>query len=305
MSNVIDMTGKEFGELIVIERDFSKKGRAFWFCKCSCGKIISVMGKNLRSGNTKSCGHLIGKNLKENALNLIGEKFGRLEVIQRDEERVGVFWLCKCDCGKIVSVKGTNLKNGNTKSCGCLNIEKISERRLIDLTGQVFGKLTVLSRGENKGKETCWKCRCECGNIVNIRGSCLKRGETKSCGCLASEGEFLIEKCLKNLGVNYKKQYSFSDLKGVTFPLRFDFAIFKNNKIFCLIEYQGQQHYHSIDYFGGAEQYRRQLEYDERKRAFCLQKGYVLIGIPYWDKTKIDSFYIKEKIRWDNYENKE
>jgi hypothetical protein len=57
----------------------------------------------------------------------------------------------------------------------------------IDLTGSAFGKLIVISRAKNKGKETRWICRCECGNSKEIYGIALKSGHTKSCGCIAKE----------------------------------------------------------------------------------------------------------------------
>ena len=60
--------------------------------------------------------------------------------------------------------------------------------RLIDLTGQRFGRLTVVSRAENtmQGKPK-WFCVCDCGNTLSVSGDCLKRGNTKSCGCLKNE----------------------------------------------------------------------------------------------------------------------
>ena len=59
--------------------------------------------------------------------------------------------------------------------------------KLIDLTGQKFGRLTVISRAENKGKRAAWNCLCECGNKIIVRGTNLQRGTTKSCGCLKIE----------------------------------------------------------------------------------------------------------------------
>ena len=57
--------------------------------------------------------------------------------------------------------------------------------RLIDLTGQKFGRLTVIKRGLNgKRGQTKWLCRCDCGTEKIIDGEHLKRGTTKSCGCL-------------------------------------------------------------------------------------------------------------------------
>lgn len=61
--------------------------------------------------------------------------------------------------------------------------------KLIDLTGNVYGRLTVIKRGKNIGKATAWLCKCSCGNpdLVLIRGDHLKSGVTQSCGCLHKE----------------------------------------------------------------------------------------------------------------------
>jgi hypothetical protein len=58
----------------------------------------------------------------------------------------------------------------------------------LELTGQTFGRLTVLSKiGRIKGNAVYWECRCECGALVNVRASSLTTGHTKSCGCLNKE----------------------------------------------------------------------------------------------------------------------
>lgn len=63
-------------------------------------------------------------------IDLTGQKFSRLTVIKRDTETEskGVKWICKCDCGNITSVASCHLRNGHTKSCGCYNVEKTTER---------------------------------------------------------------------------------------------------------------------------------------------------------------------------------
>jgi hypothetical protein len=55
--------------------------------------------------------------------------------------------------------------------------------RFIDLTGQKFGRLTVLSLTGRKNKRLQWLCRCDCGKEKIIRSSSLTTGNTKSCGC--------------------------------------------------------------------------------------------------------------------------
>ena len=64
--------------------------------------------------------------------------------------------------------------------------------KLIDLTGQRFGRLTVIKRADNiytpnGTQETMWLCRCDCGNEIITRARRLKDGNKKSCGCLAEE----------------------------------------------------------------------------------------------------------------------
>lgn len=59
---------------------------------------------------------------------------------------------------------------------------------IIDLTGQKFGRLTVVSLAQvRKSNRVTWHCKCECGNEVDVIGSHLKTGHTKSCGCLQKE----------------------------------------------------------------------------------------------------------------------
>ena len=58
-----------------------------------------------------------------------------------------------------------------------------------NLTGQRFGKLTVIEKSDRRTKSrgVIWKCRCDCGNETFIASTCLMQGKTKSCGCLVKE----------------------------------------------------------------------------------------------------------------------
>jgi ribosomal protein S27E len=61
--------------------------------------------------------------------------------------------------------------------------------RAIDLTGQRFERLLVLERAERRYNTTnaFWKCQCDCGEITVVNSNALRRGKTKSCGCLSAE----------------------------------------------------------------------------------------------------------------------
>lgn len=137
---------------------------------------------------------------------LTNQQFGKLTVIERDLSKKGgaAYWICKCECGTIKSIRGSNLtKTKNpTKSCGCLIKERKNEN--IDITsqiGKIYGKLIVIKRDLTKeighGKSSYWICKCECGNEVSVSLSNLTRGKTKSCGCL--KRDMLIAKNTKDI----------------------------------------------------------------------------------------------------------
>ena len=58
---------------------------------------------------------------------------------------------------------------------------------LIDITGQRFGRLTVIERTESNCSNARWLCKCDCGKTVSVRGTVLRRGGSKSCGCYRAD----------------------------------------------------------------------------------------------------------------------
>lgn len=124
---------------------------------------------------------------------LEGQRFGRLRVLaiaRRASAGRKITWRCACDCGGFSLVLTDRLKSGKTKSCGCLKEE--NRRRVcgfINLTGQRFGSLTTLQllslRDINGGR--VWLCRCDCGAYRNVPSNSLRRGLTRSCGCLRNK----------------------------------------------------------------------------------------------------------------------
>lgn len=224
-------------------------------------------------------------------INLKEKRFGYLTVLYDTGERNNgaVIWMCQCDCGKQVKVRANNLKSGNTISCGCKN----SFYNKKDLTGKIFGKLKVVkdSGKRTKNKSIVWECLCECGNITYVQSENLYSGNTISCGCLNSKGEKKILDILKQENVDFKQQYEFFDLIDIK-NLRFDFAIFKNNQLICLIEYQGEQHYDNKNFLYSDAL----MKHDSMKKEYCKIKNIPLIEIPYTDYSILNWDYLKNKI---------
>ena len=134
-------------------------------------------------------------------IDLTGQRFGRLTVIQYDHaEHDGAHWLCKCDCGNEKVIAGYLLRNGATKSCGCLKSDAsraaldkaraaLTARPRNDLTGQRFGRLVVLGLADVPDRKgfIFWRVRCDCGTEKTVMQNNLVSGQTKSCGCLSNE----------------------------------------------------------------------------------------------------------------------
>lgn len=110
----------------------------------------------------------------------------------------------------------------------------------------------------------------------------------------ASRGEIKISELLTLNNMDFEEEYIFPDLISNTGrPLRFDFCVFDDaGDIDFLIEYQGIQHYEAKSIYGGEAGFRKQQQYDIRKRIYCKEHGYTLIEIPYWDESRITFDYI-------------
>lgn len=125
-------------------------------------------------------------------IDLTGRRFGRLVVLRRADFNKGNFpvWICRCDCDpeKDVMVTGAALRDGHTRSCGCLRADS-SRNRGGDLAGKTFGRWTVLCQVQNRGRNRYWLCECSCPAKTRkeVSGNNLRSGQTHSCGCLRVE----------------------------------------------------------------------------------------------------------------------
>lgn len=311
VGNKIDLTGQVFGRLTVLHEENPRTTKRIkWTCQCKCGTIKNIYGNDLRQGKVLSCGCLRNERVREAVGNqLEGQRFGRLIILRQAEsirEPSGILrtaWLCRCDCGKEIIAKTLNLKAGDTQSCGCLNLNNHKLKRK-DLSGQRFGKLVALEIDEDymnnfrslTDARAYWKCKCDCGNYKTVSTNNLLQNHTMSCGCIKSQGEQIISSVLELLPYTVIKEYGFQNLKGQYQQLKFDFALFQDNQLQYLIEYNGEQHYRAIDFFGGEEKLKSQQEYDKLKEEYCIKHNIPLVIIPYTDRKKIDIKYIKEKL---------
>lgn len=279
-----DITGFRFGKLTVLYRDYESQkkqktqNRSYWRCKCDCGNEVSVARGSLIRGYTSSCGCIRAKNL-------IGKKFGRLLVLNREPNRgKRVAWKCLCDCGNTIVVDSTSLTSGNTSSCGCYRTERLAQRNYKDLTGKQFGFLTVESELPERytNKHIMWHCKCVCGNYIDIDTSRLTTGHTISCGCIRmSHGEKKIQEILDGANIEYVYNVGYFDdlVSEIGRVLRYDFVLIDNGKPYRIIEYDGEQHNKEVAYFKdnlSAIQNR-----DKIKNEYAVQHNIPIVRIPF------------------------
>lgn len=232
-----------------------------------------------------------------------GQPNSILTVLKRDTDfdkqrgKEAIRWICKCDCGTIKSISGTELrrKTKPTLSCGCLAKEQhkhFGDFTARDLANKKFGMLTPLYIiGTNKYHYNIWHCKCDCGNEKDVTSRELINGDTISCGCQKnSYRENLIDNLLNLYHINHIREYTFNDLKD-KLSLRFDFAILDgNNNIKCLIEHQGYQHYNDCIWHT-----ETLIQHDEMKKQYCEKNNISFYEILYNDDLNNKLLEILEK----------
>lgn len=126
INNAKDITNVKFGRLTALYSTEKRSGSSVvWHCICDCGQECDVSIANLGK-YVFSCGCYRKECAKEKGkkyiINLIGNKYGKLLVIDyvNEENKKGSYWKCKCECGKEIITSSRCLVNGHTMSCGCM-----------------------------------------------------------------------------------------------------------------------------------------------------------------------------------------
>ena len=304
-------SGDVFGELTVIARDHEaeekrknqgKQRRQMFLCRCSCGVEKVIMASSLTRADhpVLSCGHLRGhkrqKLTEDTERNLTGRTFGKLTVLHLDEAVApggGIHWkwICKCECGTTKSIRSSDLRNGSALDCGCGKRKRLSDAAIHDLTGQTFGHLHVLRRGngiaKNGGIHAKWECRCDiCGQTEIVQGPMLERyGKDRCLACCGkSLGETKIKELLDGAGITYVHDMPYEDCRSDDKDgfLRFDFRATdpKTGQIY-MIEFDGEHHFKEVPTWYCAGGLHSVLQRDEAKNRWCAEHDVPMIRIPY------------------------
>lgn len=118
----------------------------------------------------------------------------------------------------------------------------------------------------------------------------MKTPKCKICEKNISMNEKRIKNCLIKNKVKFEREYSIDGCKNINL-LKFDFVIFKKDKIMCLIEYDGEHHYYPVF---GDESFVRIKIADKTKNKFCEENNIPLIRIPFWKNEKLEEVLLSE-----------
>lgn len=196
----VDMTGEKILNFTVLSFSHSSGNHAYWNCRCEqCGKVSVFEGRRLRKGKAVcTCD-------RKRTIDITGKVFHELIVESFAEVREDgkAYWNCLCSCGNHVVVSGKNLRNGNTKSCGCLRKRKGEDNpQFEDITGKQFGNYLVAKRHID-GRY--WEFYCKgCGQLRRLNSNGVRMGNIISCGCLnvssrGSQSEYDIAEYIATL----------------------------------------------------------------------------------------------------------
>lgn len=198
----------------------------------------------------------------------------------------------------------TPLSIWNSKGCPiCNDKRKNTDEFKAEVFDLIKNEYEVLSEYINCYTYINMK-HVKCGHKWEvIPNSFLQGSRCPKCRESRSEKEML-----KYFGVNNIKvfnQYRFRDCRNIL-PLPFDFTIFSNKKELVLnIEYDGEQHFESIEFFGGIKDFEYRIKNDEIKNQYCIKNNTPLIRIPYTQQKNIEYILHNVLIHFGLIENKQ
>lgn len=287
------LTYKEVKEFIeekgckLISKEY-KNGKEKLEIECKCGNHFLCNLKNFKSSKKYNCPRCSYHSLTYEEVKLDIEKHGSKLISSEyvnNETKIEI----ECDCGNKFKAMYRDIKASNRYKCPkCNNRPTFTYKEVEDF---IESKGCKLISEEYVNNMSPLNIECKCGRRFNRKFNTFKDGKSyycKHCSNGSSKGEDEIEEYLIENNITYETQKRFDGCKFKR-KLPFDFAIFENNKLKCLIEYDGRQHYEIVKAFGGLDGFIGTKIRDTVKNEYCKNNNIKLIRIPYTELKNIKS----------------
>lgn len=194
---------------------------------------------------------------------------------------------CKiCNCEWEQTPNNLTMKSSGCPKCRYNKVALKLKKSQEDFKKELYAlHPTIELIGEyvnNKTKTELHCTKCGCKWFANPHD--VLNGQQSGCPhCRKSKGENAISDYLKSNDISFEPQKAFQNCKNIR-VLKFDFYLPDYN---LCIEFQGAQHYKSVDYFGGVEMFEKAQKRDNIKRDYCKSNGISLLEIPYTEMNNI------------------
>ena len=268
--------------------------------RCKCGEVFETSFAKFKDRNKKQCNNCGRRLENENTrFTIDGVKHYVLQnsncillsVEYLDNKSKLDF---QCECGNKFKVPFEKFKDRNRRQCKTCGIElravqrrKTQSQFEIQIEEMYKGEYSVLEEYKNDFTKILVRHN-ECGYEYRVRPSNILRNR-KCPICTSSNGEYQINRWLIENNFTYEREYTFDDLvSDLDNPLRFDFAIFKNNTIKMLIEFDGEQHQRHIKGWQTIQDFKKLKLHDSFKDNYCKDNNIKLVRIPYTDIDNIN-----------------
>lgn len=306
---------EEYNNLI----QFNTASKITLSIKCKCGSDFNNTFSNFKSKQSKK---MCKKCVKENRKIITMSKYDKIKKYIEIDSGSGCRLLSKvytgdrdlllieCKCGNPFNTSMKHFRGDKLRrQRQCEECSKRNQKEKVSFSyEQVKHFIEVESNSGCKllssvyvNSDELLKLKCSCGNEFECNLSNFKfykKYNCNECSSLSINSD-KIKNILDELMISYTREFSIENCKNIR-SLKFDFAIFENKektKLKCLIEYDGEQHFKAIDYFGGEERLEKQKINDSIKNDFCKNNNINLLRIPYWEQGNIEKIinsYIKE-----------
>ena len=250
--------------------------------ECSCGNHFQKSWSKFYSSNQRRCQKCSRKQqpksfdfFEKEVFELVGDEYTFYEYKQANT----LTPVKHNTCGNTYNVTPSHFLCG--KRCpycnGGRNLGETAFKKKLD---NIYnGEIELIGKFTNMREQTAFKNVIYNVEFVTSPTNVIQGYST---GRKISSGEYAIKTWLENQNIDYQFQFSFSELKRSPF----DFYIPSEN---LAIEYDGEQHFKPIKYFGGEDKLKKQIKNDVRKNYYCASHNIKLIRIPYWKFDEINT----------------
>lgn len=202
-------------------------------------------------------------------------------------------YLCECIvCGHQWIANGNNILRGQAGCKECFKIQKrLTNHEFLIKLSAITNDIIPLDEYHNMSTKIRFQCRI-CNHVWKTSPASVVLNKSGCPKCNESVGERIIRTVFDNNFISFIRNKTFNDLKGLKGRLlSYDFYLPQYN---FLVEFQGEQHEHPVEHFGGEEQFKVQQEHDRRKREYAEKNNINLLEIWYYDIGNIESILLQK-----------